>query len=462
MNDIQTIFTRIIQQSTKYKSLLTSLALILGLFLVSVVIRLDQLQNQPQGQGFYNSDYSVWTNTDVNYHVLSTLKIYDDYPSGQHYFVSYIPTYGRYDSLANSYATNRIHKELVVYPSFSPAVFIAPYLAFKVLDLKFSYTNLQLFSLAVHLLTIILVFFVVRAFVNKKYSRNLIAILAASIYIFSTSTLNDHMNVWWAHQMMQPIYLLILLRLIQTKGRMRPWELFLHSLILILVNWTGLFVMMGIASYYAVRLFKKRDKSNLYPVVAICTGGILAITLIVAHVLFAADIDLITYLDKIITRVDSRSASVDYVPLASLILNNINNIIIDFGAYLIGALLLLFTLYKKRYFSKSDDSFRWVVIGITLVPILESTLLIEHDTVYGFGRLKFLIPLILTAALLVSILIQNTQSKRRITMASMVTMFTIGAIIHTFLYLDIYGNGFNNQDNYRHYLPAPAEPKIPR
>jgi hypothetical protein len=445
------------------RPLFLSLIFLFALFLISALIRIDQFQNQPQGRGFYNTNYSIWTNTEVNYHVMSVLKIYEDYPISQHYFASYIPTNGRYESLANSYAVNEKQQELIVYPSFSPAVFIAPYLAFKLFHLDFSYSNLQLFGLAMHLITALLFFFVVRAFVSKKYSANFIAVLAASVYIFSTSALNDHMNVWWAHQLMQPVYLYMLLRFIQTKGALRPWELFMHSLLLILINWTGLFVMLGVSSYYVIRLLKNRRRSDFYPIVAICAGGVLAVSLIVLHVIFVANIDLSTYVGKILTRVDSRSASVDYIPLASLILNNVSNIIIDFGIYLIGCIGLLFYLYKKRYFSKENDKFRWTVIAISSVPILESALLIEHDTVYGFGRLKLLVPFILLLSLFMSILLQFVKNKsRRIAKVSLIAAFAICACVHIFLYLDIYGNGLSNENNYNNYLPALTEPMIPR
>jgi hypothetical protein len=163
-------------------------------------------------------------------------------------------------------------------------------------------------------------------------------------------------------------------------------------------------------------------------------GGIVfAVILIAGQIFLVTGASVGKYISKVFARVQARSFDPSYAksifqtPIRFLI-----GLATDAGAYI--ALALGFLLaYGRRWWHSS----RWTLITITLFPLLESILLLEHDTVYTFGRLKYFIPLILILALGSYEFLKDAKNKQR-SIATLAGLFTIAAIIHIFLFLAIY------------------------
>ena len=48
------------------------------------------------------------------------------------------------------------------------------------------------------------------------------AVIGAAMYALSTGTLWYHMNVYWAHELLVPVFLVALVVFVRRQGRLRP------------------------------------------------------------------------------------------------------------------------------------------------------------------------------------------------------------------------------------------------
>jgi hypothetical protein len=107
----------------------------------------------------------------------------------------------------------------------------------------------------------------------------------------------------------------------------------------------------------------------------------------------------------------------------------VNDLVLDYGAYI----LLAYSM-ALGYLSRLKPSFAWEVIFVSAFPLLESLPLLEHDTVYGFGRLKWLLPCVLILALM-SYEFLNGKKLRTFLFVS---LFALADLAHILIYLNIY------------------------
>jgi hypothetical protein len=402
--------------------------ILLSFFIATLVVRNDVRRFAPLGEAVYAANYQRQENTEVFKHVLYVLTVYRDNPIAKHQFAPYV-------GASPNFLPNRFNPLLIVYPSFSPVFFIVPYLFLTLLHIGLSYSGLQLFSLALHFVCIIMVYLLVRTLLPRRKLAVFVALLCASVYAFSTSTLQNHMNVYWAHQLLQPFYFGAVLLFIKRKGLLKPWEAAVMGFVLSIIAWTGLVVSVGFAGYYAWRYHKRKDKADLWRAVAVLSGITAAVLLVAGQILWITGASAPLYISKIFLRVQARSfdpgytTSVFVIPLRFLL-----NVAIDAGAYIVLALVFA-GMYWRRW--RHTTNIALTAVFLTLFPLLESIPLLEHDTVYGFGRLKLFVPLIIILALGAYEFVVRAKHTWRA--AWLLTgLFAVAALIHIFLFLDIY------------------------
>lgn len=387
-----------------YLALLPVTGLLL-LFALSVMVRLPWFGVDYVHQSRW-TEYNRYTNSEVYVHTGYVFDLYEKYTVSEHMFGSYI---------ANS-PVFPMHKDLPlhVYTSFSPTVFIVPYLLFHYTG--YSYVAMQLFSLAIALLTILLLYWLVVLLTKNRW----LGLAAGAMYLFATGSLQNNMNVYWAHQLLQPVFIASLILFVKRQGLFRWWEALLIGLLLSIITWTGVISVVGFVLYGLWKLWQTRDKRYISYLWMI-TGAGAALLAIVVQVLLVTGTDLKGYLEAVSGRAAARSAMNEFLPLPRLLIYFFQNLLIDFGAFL---LIAIAYAHKLKL-----SSLEWGVLFISTFPLLESFILLEHDTTYGFGRLKWLLPVVL----LICLAAARLKSRK-----VLYVLVGIGCLIHLWLFTEVY------------------------
>src|SRR6266702_2995181 len=158
------------------------LVLLTLLFAVSVGIRWHAF-SMPD-ESYFSNTWDRFTNYEVFKHVGYDFKVYDTYTFRQHKFAGYV-------GASPNYLVRKGIPDLYVYTSFSPALFVVPYLTFKLFSVPANLVDLDIFNLALQLTTTILIYYLLLEILPKRdrKRRELTAFLGATAYIFSTVTL---------------------------------------------------------------------------------------------------------------------------------------------------------------------------------------------------------------------------------------------------------------------------------
>jgi len=388
--------------------------LIILVFSLSLFLRTTNYKNEPLGKFFLNKKFGVITDAEVMVHPIYVFLLYDNVKPSKHKYLAY---HGN-----------------GIYPSFPAPMFIIPYSIAKILHVNpLNYLRfLQNFSIFIHFLCCILIYYLIIEFINEKgWKSGLVAFLTTIIYIFNTNSLNSHMNVYWAHQLTQPIYFLLLYLFVKYKSSIGYKSLGGLTFLYPYITWTGYTFNVGLFLYYFVLSMKNRfDKKWLIRMGIVVSASVLAFTVNMLH--FMTRISAHDYIYALCVRAGYRSilhyGGLDFWCFFA------NSLIIDYGVYFILCIILCFILYKtnKSYFT--DKKFSFSVIALTCFPLLESVVLLQHDFVYNFGRLKFAVPLMLVFALISYGLIKQGTKW----VVFLITGVIIASSVHFYLYSQIY------------------------
>jgi hypothetical protein len=349
-----------------------------ALFAFSVLIRLPAFNIDPVKDAGWTR-FERFNNSEVWLHDQYVLDVYAHYPVRVHKFAAYIGG-------GDEYLKNKDDPQLTVYTSFPPTHFVALFLTLKTFGAHYTYKAMEVFGLVIHALCVALIAYLIYLLTRSK----LLAILGGSMYIFSTGTLWYHMNVYWAHELLVPLFVGSLIVFVKRKGLMRWWESLLFGAGMTLISWTGAVAVVGYVLYGAYKFHKTKDRAYLnYAFMAV--GMVAALTLVLVQVLITTGASPIEYIEKVIHRAGARTVAAKSMPLAVMGWRFFNDLLLDYGGYMLIALVMAL---KHKILT-----FHWAVVFVAAFPIVESFAILEHDTVYGFGRLKWLIPVIVLICL---------------------------------------------------------------
>lgn len=353
------------------------------LFVASIGLRWGSFAINPVTQHKW-TEYQRFDNLEVYEHVHYVGYVYDHNPLNVHKFAGYI---GKSDDFLQNKYLGSDGYPLYVYTSFPPTHFVFLHEALKLFGSPVTFFGMQLVSLAIHLLCVVLVYFLARELTKKdKY----VSFLVATSYLFSAATLWQHMNVFWAHQLLMPLFLGSLILFVRRKGLFKRWEALGLGFGMAAIAWTGFIAVIGYALYAAHAYAKTRNKA--YASYLFMLGGAVgAVALIIVQALWATGSDFLAYFSRLLNRVGERTGGIQNLPLPRLVWMFVNNLVIEFGAYA----LIAYTLATLR----KIKGFEWAVVFVASFPLLESFLLLEHDEVYGFARLKWFVPVLVVLAI---------------------------------------------------------------
>jgi hypothetical protein len=219
-----------------------------------------------------------------------------------------------------------------------------------------------------------------------------------------------------------PVFLVALVVFVRRRGRLLWWQGLLLGLAMTVVTWTGGVAAVGFALHGAWKYHRTRDKAYLGNVFMVA-GMVLAVVLIAGQVVLATGASPAEYLEKVAHRAGSRTAAATSMPFPEMAWRFVNALLLDYGGF---ALIALVVAVRRGL-----SGFQWEVVLVAAFPLLESFLLLEHDTIYGFGRLKWLIPVILLAC------VAGTDLRRRGKLA-LVLAVGAAALLHVALYFVVF------------------------
>jgi hypothetical protein len=399
------------------------LVLLVLLFAVSVGLRWPAFSMAPESR--FDSTWDRFNNYEIYKHTGYVFSVYETHTVDEHRFAGYV-------GKSASFLKRENFEDLYVYSSFPPTLFVVPYLVFTAFSIPVNLVSLDVFNLVLQLITTILIYYLLLEILPKRdrKRRELVAFLAAGAYIFSTGTLQGHMNVYWAHELLQPVFVGVMLLFAKRKGLFKWWESALVGFGLSIITWTGVLGAVGIALFGLYRLWKTKNRAYLAMIAGLAGGAVLALVLVAIQVMLITGADLTSYTSTIFKRVEARTANGSIYQPMLVVRQFITRLFQDYGFYLIAA-YSMFLVYVR----KIKPNFAWAIVAISAFPLLESIPLVEHDSVYAFGRLKWLLPIILILGLLsYEFLGSKQQIRRRI----LIGLFALAAIVHTWIYLDIF------------------------
>ncbi len=376
------------------------------LFALSILIRAPWFNLDYMGQMRYTGER--FTNTEVFSHLNYVFNVYDKYSVQEHLFASYIGP-------DPSFLQSRFIPE-AIYTSFPPTLFAIPYILFHFLG-HHSFLDMQIFNLAIELICILLIYYL--AFLLTK--NKLISVLGATLYLFMTGTLQNHMNVYWAHQLLQPFFFVSLILFVRRRGLLKWWEALMIGFILSIITWTGVMAVVGFLLYGGYKFFKSRNRAYLNYLYML-GGAIGALGLILTQNLFVTGSNVQGYAHQLTRRAEARSITGNVL---TMLFNFFRSLFIDCG----GTFLIVGWLALKEKLK----GFEWEVMFVASFPVLESFVLLEHDTAYGFGRLKWLFPFILLFCIL-GAKFATTRKNKILLCGAAVVVCVVYALVFTVIY----------------------------
>jgi|GEM_PF-3400048 len=384
------------------------------LFTASVALRWNSFAINPVTDHKW-TQFQRFDNLEVFEHVHYVGQVYDANPVGIHKFAGYI---GKSDQFLTNTKLGTDGYTLSVYTSFPPTHFVVLYEALRLFGSDISFFSMQIFSLVLHLVCVGMVFWLAMTLTKRnKY----VSFLVATTYIFSAATLWQHMNVFWAHQLLMPVFLGSLILFIKRKGLFNRWEALTLGFGMALIAWTGFIAVIGYVLYAAFTYYKTRNKAY-FSYIYMLGGAVGALVAVVSQALWVTNANFGDYLNYLTTRVSARSGGVQKLPLAQLIWYFVNDLLIEFGVYA----LIAYTLAVAQ---KLKD-FEWAILFVATFPVIESFLLLEHDQVYGFARLKWFVPILVLLAICGAK--YATTTKRKVVLGVAVALANLVGILGYF------------------------------
>jgi len=216
-----------------------TLLILLGLFLLSVVIRLPQFNRPLSKHHEFCTAIALRIISSWQENGIQALKYKPGTNFGlpQDKFINnYASASGKIKDAAGNY----------YYLSHPPMAYYIPYYLFSLFKIKASVPAIQLYNMFLHFICAVTVFFIVAGLYKKEEAINLPAIIAFAVYLFNPATLWFQGNVYMSDMMVQLPFVLAVL--VVTKMllyehhllKMSMW-LLLCCFIMVYTSWLGIF-----------------------------------------------------------------------------------------------------------------------------------------------------------------------------------------------------------------------------
>lgn len=388
----------------KYKNKLFLYFIFFTVFILSSILRLPK----PSSEN--------WLNSDATYHMLLTLKAYDETPLKQHKFLPIVSLGNKDDKNIPWGATIPDKNGNFYYTSFMPLGFIIPYLFIKIFSLPTNEYSLYIFNTSLFFLCWIFCTHLFIDIFQKKINSCFILTIITMIYLFSMETMQSHGIVYWPHSLFQLIFIIQCICFLKLKNKTIYKTIFLSLLLIApLIEWTGYISNFGFLIALSIRnkLIKSENKKIFFNLKVFLQLTLIPIISILSFVIFT--IHSLSILDKrdftraVLSRFLARSINGhgDILQLIKGYQNSYMLIII-----LVGLLLTIILINsKKRKIFLNEIKNNATILIIMFFPLIENILMREHAIVYSYDRLKGILPLLLIIFISISTIIKKKTRK---------------------------------------------------
>lgn len=237
------------------KYLYINVCLILILFSLSVIVRLDNLK-VPMGR------HHEW----LTGHVLTTLSIFEKNGIANHY---YSPVFTLPETAERALLSKQAFKDknsYDYYVSYPPFSFIFPYVIFKLFHLKVSVLGIRVIGLGIHFICALLIYLIINRLFGKKMKEEIFlpSLIGYAIYLFANGNLWFHGNVYFADMLVHLFILGALLVFIKITDapeenvKMRLSGLFILTFFGVYTEWLALFVAFYMGLFFFIKAFKNK------------------------------------------------------------------------------------------------------------------------------------------------------------------------------------------------------------
>lgn len=339
----------------------------------SIIIRIPDFENT----NFYNNDAS--------WHVLHTLRCYEQTPASIHKFLPLVSLGEEEDKFISWGATIPDEYGNYYYTSFSPAGFAVPYLFLKLFHVPVSLMGLYVFNSILYLMCFV---FTARLFSKliPTFDRKFVWLLSAAIYLFQPEIMHGQGIVYWS----QSLYQLILILQLTVLFGARTHKNFIVLMVLCVIGayteWTGYMANCGIM---LVLFLMNKGKAKFIKAAGVAVSTLLAFVLFCVHFLSVVELDAFKSALKI--RFMARNVATN-TPLWKLG----EGYVVSFGLLLCAVLFCLIyvlSITETRYrFFQNLKSCKWLFL-VSVFALFENVIMKQHAVVYSFDRIKLVFPL---------------------------------------------------------------------
>lgn len=359
-------------------------------------------------------------NLEATYHALLTIKALRASPIENHWFLPTVTLGQNRDKNISWGATVPTKTGDYVYTSFTPAGFLAPYIAFGAFKTEVSEKNIARFNFILgSLVSLVLYALLVKVLEQYGYGRRIAvagAVLGTTISIFSKEVLQSHGLVYWSHSFYQLILISGLYLLFAhlnsnsaQNGSKQNYSAYLIAAVFFgaWTEWTGYVFGVGLAILFWFGILSDRPQRGLSIklVIAVAAAGLL--TLI--HYGFAVGFEpaIKAFIGRFLAR-NTASGSM---------LGLLNGYALSFGLYILiafaaVALPIFLGNRNKNESLAAQKSVAFLFFAAT-IPLLENFIMLQHAGQFSFDRLKLLFP----AAIIISIFFARQSNVWRVVLA---------------------------------------------
>lgn len=410
--------------------------LISMLVLLSVAIRWYAFKDPIQGSHVWLSAHTVitnqiWANEGISKYEFNPVYTFPNAPDRH------------MRSLASGMQDQEGNYYYVSYPPFS---FYLAYAFFTLLFLKPSIEGLYILNLIIHSLTAILLYVLICKTYRKQILRTtyIPALLAASLYLFSTQTLWCHIYMYFADSLVQLLWVAFILLsfMIFRRGQINNRRtLFFFSItcfLIVYTEWLGVFACFVLFLHALYRSIKEPIYLRISLIIGTATLIALSLTVFQYSLIDGLDSFVQTSLGKYADRNGYNSnglyfTKINFLRLTSIYWRNPKANII-----LLAAFLFIYFISKKRINHLNGD-FIFLFIISFLPVILHHAIFLEFSSKHDFSSLKssvlfcLFIPLLYNSIDFEKDKRINSIDKRKILLA----LFTIFLLLNITLFYSI-------------------------
>lgn len=359
-------------------------------YLASVFLRLPEIRAESAGQG-----------VQASYHALLTIRALGESGPEVHGFLPTVSLGRQADKGISWGATLPSKHGELIYTSFTPPLFMAPYVFFTLSGLEQSIANLAVFNLLLQLATVLLLYVFLREFLQTSAAglskgRWIAALLACSC-IFSREAMLSFGLVYWAQQVYQLVLiasLLLTLRLLRAPEmrRLQVWLLLFLCFAGAYTEWSGFVFNAGLAGAFVFLGVRQKRPEFTGIALKIIAVTVVAALLIIVH--FSSILGYEQTLSALARRFLARSAAAGSWSLY------LKGLFLSFGPLLLWLVLLavyVFVVLKKRL---NLTALAGVMLFAACFVLIANVLMLQHATQFSYDRLKWLVPMSMLSGLL--------------------------------------------------------------